>query len=232
MKQVILSLLLGIFVSTCFASGIGYALSGGGARGFAHVGILKVLEEEGIQPDYIAGTSIGAIIGAFYALGYNAAEIESLSLNINWESIFDERQSRNDLYIGQKRWAPFGNAEFEIDDAWKMQLPSSVYSGVNLNLELFRAFSIASKQREFRSFPIPFAAIGTDLLNGDPKVFDQGSLMQALRASMSIPSLLLPFAVDGRLYIDGGISQNLPIDLVKQMGATNVIGFKIGRAHV
>ncbi|MDY0336311.1 MAG: patatin-like phospholipase family protein [Candidatus Cloacimonadaceae bacterium] len=227
MKKLLLLAGFVLLFVLCSASGIGYALSGGGARGFAHIGILKVLEEEGIQPGYISGTSIGAIIGAFYSMGFNAAEIESLALEIKWQEILEERQSRKDLYIGQKRWAPYGNITFELNEYWAPQLPSSVYNVNNVNLKLFELYAAGSVITDFNDLPIPFSCVGTNLVSGQPKVFNRGSIMQAVRASMSIPSILQPFAIDGDIYIDGGISQNLPINVVKDMGASSVVGIKV-----
>ncbi len=222
--------LLSILLFLCLslqAEKLGYAFSGGGARGFAHIGVLKVLEEEGLRPDYISGSSIGAIIGALYAMGYNAAEIEELCLNLDWEDLTRDIHQRRELYIGQKRWLPYGNVEFELNDNWIPQLPSSVFVGNRINLELFRLTAAASQATDFDHLPIPFACNATNLITGQPKVFRQGSLMQALRASMSIPSLVKPFEINDEIYIDGGVSQNLPIDILHKLGADKVIGIKV-----
>lgn len=205
---------------------IGYALSGGGARGFAQIGMLKVLEENGIYPDYISGTSIGAVVGALYAMGYNASEIEAMALSIDWQSVFQDTFERKELYIGQKRWPPYGNLLFEMDERWTPQLPQSVYAANNINLELFRFFVSTSKVQRFDQLPIPFSCVATNLLTGEMRIFDDGSLMQAVKASMSIPSIMKPFHLADSLYIDGGISQNLPAQKVRDMGADFVIGMK------
>ncbi|MCK9309447.1 MAG: patatin-like phospholipase family protein [Candidatus Cloacimonetes bacterium] len=227
LKALLCALFLFASLAVLNAQKIGYALSGGGARGFAHIGVLKVLEEEGIKPDYIAGSSIGAIIGALSAMGYSAAEIEDLCLAMNWEYLTQDIHLREDLYIGQKRWAPYGNAVFELSDTWVPRLPSSVYVGNRINLELFKLFAPASQVSSFDDLDIPFACNATNLINGKAKSFRSGSLMQALRASMSIPSLVKPFDIDGNIYIDGGVSQNLPGELLHEMGADVVIGCKV-----
>lgn len=227
MKKYLLLAGLFLLVSLCTAKGIGYALSGGGARGFAHIGVLKVLEEEGLSPDYVSGTSIGAIIGAFYAMGYNATEIESLALSIDWDQLFEQRFSRQNLYIGQKRWAPYGNVTFELSKNWALQLPSSVYNVNNVNIKLFELYAASSAVNDFQDLPIPFSCIGTNLVTGQPRIFSSGSIMQAVRASMSIPSILQPFDIDGETYIDGGIAQNMPINAVKNLGADSVVGIKV-----
>lgn len=205
---------------------MGYALGGGGARAFAHIGVLKVLEENGIQPDYICGTSMGAVIGALYAQGYDAQSIQDKLLKVDWQSALDDAFKRKELYIGQKRWAPYGAVNFGIDDEAKLKLPSSVWVGNKLNLELARLFAGSEADIDFHQLPIPFGCIATDLLSGQKVIFDHGNLMQAVRASLSIPSLLEPFELDDRLYIDGGVSQNLPSAETKEMGADYVIGIK------
>jgi len=227
MKKYLILTGLVLLIGLCSAKGIGYALSGGGARGFAHIGVLKVLEEEGLKPDYISGTSIGAIIGAFYAMGYNAAQIESLALETDWKQIFNSRHSRKDLYIGQKRWAPYGNITFELRDNFSPRLPSGVYNVNNVNLKLFELYAATSNVKDFRDLEIPFSCIATNLVTGKPKVFTEGSIMQALRASMSIPSILEPFEIDGDIYVDGGIAQNMPITMAQDMGADSVVGIKV-----
>jgi len=226
-KLFVTSILMVLVIIPLNAQKLGYALSGGGARGFAHIGVLKVLEEEGIRPDYIAGSSIGAIIGAQYAMGYSAKEIEELCLNINWSGLARDVHKRGELYIGQKRWAPYGNATFELNEAWVPQLPSSVYIGNNINLELFKLVASASQVKGFDQLPISFACNATNLITGQPKTFVSGSLMQALRASMSLPSLVNPFEINGEIFIDGGVSQNMPINLLHEMGADEVIGIKV-----
>ncbi|MDY0298824.1 MAG: patatin-like phospholipase family protein [Candidatus Cloacimonadaceae bacterium] len=227
MKRILLVIVLSTIFVTCYATGLGYALSGGGARGFAHIGILKVLEEEGIKPDYVTGTSIGAIIGSFYALGYTAVEIESLAVSINWDELMLDNVSRGDLYVGQKRWTPFGNAVLELDDGWNPKLPTSLYRANSLNLKLFELYAPASNIRDFNLLPIAFSCVATNLQDGTPKIFNSGSLMQAVRASLSVPSLMQPFRVGEDIYIDGGISQNLPIEEVKNMGADKVVAIKV-----
>jgi predicted acylesterase/phospholipase RssA len=160
-------------------------------------------------------------------MGYNAVEIERIAKSIDWNMLLPDNLSRRDLYVGQKRWAPFGNIVLELDDGWNPKLPSSLYRANNLNLQLFELFAPAARHRSFASLPIPFSCVATDLHNGDAKVFSKGSLMQAVRASLSVPSLMLPFNVNERVYIDGGIAQNLPISQVRDMGAETVIGLKV-----
>jgi len=208
------------------AKKIGIALSGGGARGFAQIGMLKVLEEEGIYPDYIAGTSIGAIVGAMYAMGYTASEMEALALMIDWQELFSDAYTRRDLNLAQKRWAEYGNVHFEIDEEGSFRIPQGMISANNINLELFRLFAATSHIESFNRLPIPFRCVATNLISGNMRVFDQGSLMQAVRASMSIPSILKPFELADSIYIDGGISNNLPVEQLIDMGAEISIAMK------
>ncbi|MCD4796957.1 MAG: patatin-like phospholipase family protein [Candidatus Cloacimonetes bacterium] len=203
---------------------IGLALSGGGARGFAHIGVLKVIDELEIPVDYIAGTSIGAVIGGLYAMGYSGAEIEEIFLDIKWDDIFDESISRDDIYIGQKRWKPYSNFNFALDDRFIPVIPQAFISGNNLVNTLFDITYPVSHIRDFNELQIPFRCVATNILNGEFKVFSEGSLIEVLRASMSFPSVIEPFELDGQLYIDGGIRANLPAEIVKEMGADFIIG--------
>ncbi|MDD2331222.1 MAG: patatin-like phospholipase family protein [Candidatus Cloacimonetes bacterium] len=223
---ILIAVLAGI-VSSLSAEGLGLALSGGGARGFAHIGMLKVLDENEIYPDYISGTSVGAIVGALYAMGYSAREIEEFALSVDWSDVFEDSYQRFDLYIGQKRWAPYGNAVFNLGDNWHPKLPQGVYTGNKINYELFRILSSSFVTDDFSQLPIPFACIATDLITGEQKVFQNGSLLHAVRASMSIPSIVEPHFYKGSYYIDGGITQNFPVGQVLDMGADTVIGLKV-----
>jgi NTE family protein len=129
--------------------------------------------------------------------------------------------------VGQKRWAPFGNLVLELDEGWNPKLPSSLYRANNLNLALFETYAAASQVDDFGLLPIPFSCVATNLQTGEATVFRQGSLMQAVRASLSVPSLMLPFEVEGNKYIDGGIAQNMPIAQVKALGAESVLAVKV-----
>jgi len=226
-STVLLILLLLLASIGLDAAGLGYALSGGGARGFAHIGILKVLEEQGVYPDQISGTSIGAIVGAGYAMGYSASELERLLLDLDIMSLLDDRYERQNLYIGQKRWPSHGNLTLNMGQDWWPRLPSSIFIANRLNLAFSVLASPAAPYREFSQFPVPYSCVATDLGSGEMMVFSQGSLMQAMRASMSVPSLVKPFSLGGRYYIDGGVSQNLPIPQARELGADAVIGFKV-----
>jgi len=206
---------------------IGLALSGGGSRGLAHIGILKVIDELDIKIDYIAGTSMGAVIGGLYAMGYSAIEIEEMILNNDFDKIFDEVVSREDLYIGQKRWMPYANYYFDLDDKFRPGLPEALFSGSNLINTLFDYTYSASKINDFSKLPIEYKCVATNIRTGKMKVFDSGNLHEVMRASMSAPSILQPMKIDGELYIDGGIRANLPSEVVQKMGADIIIGLQL-----
>lgn len=202
---------------------IGLALSGGGARGLAQIGVLKVLEEENISIDYIAGTSIGSIIGGLYAAGYSASEIEKMILQTKWDDIFDETICRENYYIGEKRWKPLANYYFVVDDNFVPRLPQAFLTGEDLISKLFSFTYPVAHIRDFDKFPIPFRCVSTDILNGKEKIFSEGSLHETMRASMSFPSIFQPMRLEGNLYIDGGIVNNLPVQILKEMGADFII---------
>jgi NTE family protein len=204
---------------------IGLALSGGGARGLAHIGVLKVIDELEIPVDCIAGTSTGAIIGGLYAMGYSGAEIEDIVLGITWKDIFDEKICREDVYIGEKRWGPFANIYFALDDKFIPKLPQAFLSGNNLVNKLFEIF-YPVHINDFNELPIPFRCVATNILTGEITVFEEGSLHEAIRASMSFPSIIKPFELHNQLYVDGGIVKNLPVEAARSMGADIVIGIK------
>lgn len=224
------ALFLVIILLACIplsAGGVGYAFSGGGARGFAQLGILKVLEENGVYPDYISGVSMGALVGGLYAMGYSASEVEVLLLDLDFLATIGYGYQREDLYIGQKRWPSYGNLTLSLDDGWTPNLPTGLFIGNKLSLELADLFAPASGIEDFDNLPVGFNCLSTDLVSGELVVFDSGSLMQAVRASVSIPSVMAPFEFNGRTYVDGGLLQNMPIPQVIAQGADAVIGLKV-----
>jgi NTE family protein len=226
-KAIILLGLLFCLSPVAATEKIGLALSGGGARGFAHIGMLKVIDEVGLPIDAISGTSIGAIIGGLYSMGYTAVEIESLFVNIDWNQLFDDKVSRSDLSVSQKRWAPYGNYSFIINKGLIPDLPSGFIPGERIDELLFSMFYQASSTTNFDDLPIPFRCVATNLVTGEEKIFSSGSMAEAIRASMSIPSIFHPFELDGQLYIDGGISQNLPAAVLSDMGVNHCVGLKV-----
>lgn len=208
---------------------IGLALSGGGARGAAHVGVIRVLEEMNIPIDCIAGTSMGAIIGGLYAAGLSTDELTAALRDIDWKDAFQDAPSRQDLSYHRKQddrgFLIKAKAGFKEG---KVHFPKGLVQGQKLNLILKDLTMKVAQVTDFDSLRIPFRAVATDLGTGEPVVLGRGNLATALRASMSIPGALEPVEIDGRVLVDGGVSNNLPIDVVRAMGADVVIAVSIG----
>lgn len=222
----ILLMICGLAVNLYARPKIGLVLSGGGAKGLAHIGMLRVIEETKLPIDCIVGTSMGAIIGGLYAMGYSANEIEQAILQVDWDNLMDDEVSREDIYVGQKRWFPNANYYFNLDNRFNPSLPQGFIIGNNIHLKLNELTWKAAHIHDFNKLKIPFRCVGTSLLTGKSIIFDSGSLADAMRASSSLPSLFMPFEYNNDLIIDGGISQNLPIDIAKAMGMDIVIGLK------
>jgi NTE family protein len=208
---------------------IGLVLSGGGARGLAHVGVLKVLERERIPIDAIAGTSMGAIIGGLYASGMSATEIEHELLALRWDEVFSPRVERPREPQRRKEqdadYAPV--IELGMRDGVLMS-PKAAVSSRGLD-ELLRRYTLrAGTLRDFDALPIPFRAVATDMETGQPVVLGSGDLATALRSSMSVPGVFAPTEVDGRILGDGGLVNNVPIDVARTMGVDRVIVVNIG----
>ena len=204
---------------------IGIALEGGGAKGLAHIGVLQWFEDHHIPIDYIAGTSMGGLVGGLYATGYSPAEIKRIIENIDWNEVLGGGTPYPDLAFRRKedlRSFPNG-LELGLRDG-RLQSPGGLNSGQTVRLIIDRSVLPYSDTRTFDSFPIPFRCVATDLVSGKPVVFKDGSLANALRATMSIPAVFAPVREDGKVYADGGLLNNLPTDVVKEMGADIVVG--------
>jgi NTE family protein len=203
---------------------IGLVLSGGGARGTAHVGVLKVIEELNIPVDYIAGTSMGAIIGGLYASGMSPEDIEKALAGIDWLDVLTDSPRRKDLSYRRKR----EDEEFLVRQAaglndGKLELPQGLLQGQKLLLLLKELSLPVAKIHDFDLLRIPYRALATDISTGDAVVLSGGDLALAMRASASIPSAFAPVEIDGKLLVDGGVSNNLPVKVVKEMGADHLI---------
>ncbi len=208
---------------------IGVALSGGGALGTAHIGVLKVLEELRVPVDCIAGTSMGAIVGGLYALGLDASELEALVLDMDWRAVLDDRVDRRRLPFRRKVDDLTYLSAVEIGfNGGRFQLPASLIAGHRLGFELQSLTVPAVGLASFDELPIPFRAVATDLETGEAVVLSSGDLGRAIRASMAVPGVFPAMEIDGRLLVDGGLVQNLPVDLVRAMGADIVIAVDVG----
>ncbi len=207
---------------------IGLVLSGGSARGIAHIGVLKVMEECGIIPDYITGTSMGSIIGALYSLGYSPDEIEQLVLNMDWVNILSDELSYKEIDIFWKQDYPELPLKMSFTFTDLPTLPNGLIQGQKV-LSLLQELTWRSNLcGSFDDFPIPFRCVATDLVTGKPIVFSKGNLSLAIRSSMSLPSIFSPVIMDSMILVDGGILRNYPILECKEMGADIIIGSLTG----
>lgn len=202
---------------------VGLVLSGGGAKGFAYIGLLRVLNETGLQVDYIGGTSIGSIIGGLYALGYHPDSIEAMIRQQNWDNLLRDVIDRKYVAYEEKEFGEKFIVTLPFREK-KIALKSSLYYGQEINLLLNRYFSPAYNVTDFRDLPTPFLCIGTDLLTGRDVVLDKGYLPMAIRASMSIPGFFSPVEYMDLYLVDGGVINNYPVMNVKDMGAEFIIG--------
>ena len=208
---------------------VGLVLSGGGARGFAHVGVLKALEAAKVPVDLIVGTSMGAIIGGLYASGMTADDLEREILAVDWGGLFDRREPRQ--LLSQRR----KEEDFELSPVLMLGfrkgefvLPTGAVSTRSLEM-LLRRYTLSTRHlATFDGLPTPFRAVATDMETGQAVVLDHGDLAAALRASMSVPAVFSPLEVDGRVLGDGGLVNNLPVDVARRMGADVVIAVNIG----
>jgi NTE family protein len=208
---------------------IGLVLSGGGARGVAHIGVLKVLEEQRIPIDAIAGTSMGAVVGGLYASGLTAKEIEGIMTSINWQDAFRDRPPREDLTLRRKQEDQNFLVKFPLGiRGGKLLLPKGLIQGQRLNQLLRRLTLPVARITNFDELPTRFRALATDLETGDGVILDSGDLTSAMRASMSVPGVFAPVERDGRLLVDGGISENLPVDIARSMGVDILIVVDVG----
>ena len=208
---------------------IGLVLSGGGARGAAHIGVLKVLEELKVPIDAIAGTSMGAVVGGLYASGLTAREIEGVMTSVNWVDAFRDTPPRSELNFRRKQEDQNFLVEFPLGiRAGRILLPKGLIQGQKLNQMLRRMTSPAAKIQDFDSLPTPFRAVATDLVTGEGVIMSEGDLPTAMRASLSAPGVFAPVERDGRLLVDGGISENLPIDVARTMNVDVLIVVDVG----
>ena len=207
---------------------IGLVLSGGGARGAAHIGVLKVLEELQVPIDLIVGTSMGSIVGAAYATGLSTEEMEKVIKTITTDRLFTDNPPRQDQTMRRKDddLRPYFVPELAVTPDGVL-LPKGLVTGVALEGELRRLVQVTSA-RSFDELPIPFRAIATDIGTGEMVVLKEGSVVQAIRASMSVPGAVAPVEMGRRQLVDGGLVRNLPIDIARSMGAEVIIAVNLG----
>ena len=208
---------------------IGLVLGGGGARGAAHIGVLKVLEELRIPVDYIAGTSMGSIVGGLYATGMSPEEIETEVLAMDWDDLFNDYPSREELSFRRKRDDDFYAFKAKPGfNAGKVELPLAFIRGQKMDLALNRLTLPMVEVTAFDHLPIPFRAVATDIETGKEVVLGSGSLAKSIRASMAVPAAFDPVEIDGRLLVDGGLANNVPVSVARDMGAEVLIVVDVG----
>jgi len=207
---------------------IGLVLSGGGAKGLAHIGALKVLEEAGVIPDYISGTSMGSIIGGLYSIGYSAGALSKLNHTINWQLLLSDYIPLRNISLEEKHDYKRYFVELPIRNG-RLMLPTGLLEGQNLSNLLSGLTWKTAGIDSFDHFPYPFRCVGTDIINGGIVDFKSGDLAMRMRASMAIPSVFTPVVVDSsQVIVDGGVIRNFPVDEVIEMGADIVIGVYAG----
>ncbi len=224
--------LLGLFLFSTLADArpkIGLALGGGGAKGAAHIGVLKILEQHNIPIDYIAGTSIGSVVGGMYATGLSADEVETLMFSTPWEQGYSDSVPREKLPWRIKQQNDKFNIPLEMGiEHAQLKMPSGLLQGQKA-MELLRGvLGVHPNFDSFDDLAIPYRAVATDLASYRMVVLDKGNLIAAMQASSSVPGALAPAEMGSLLLVDGGITQNLPVDVVRSMGADIVIAVDIG----
>jgi NTE family protein len=206
---------------------IGLALSGGAAHGIAHIGVLKVMEESGIRPDYITGVSMGSIIGGMYSLGYSADSLTKILKKINWEALLSNKIPENKVIFIEK--GHFNNSIISLPISFKeMKLPSGLIDGQLIENALSYYSWPAADINDFSKLPIPFMCLATDLISFKTIELKSGYLPDAIRASCSIPTVFTPIKIDTMLLVDGGMTRNFAPGEAKSMGADIVIGSYVG----
>jgi NTE family protein len=202
---------------------LGLTLGGGSALGLAHIGVLKYLEEQHIPVDDITGTSMGGLVGGFYATGLSPAELETIVRNAHWDDLLSGSYRFYDEPVVEKQKWNRQTGELTFRFGRRFSLPAGINPGQSLALLLSRHTQAYSDLTTFDDLPIPFRCVATDLVAGTPFVLDRGSLPKALRATMALPGIFTPVNLDGKVLIDGGVTNNLPVDVARKMGAEKVI---------
>lgn len=207
---------------------VALVLSGGGAKGYAHLGVLRVLEKEDIKIDYIAGTSIGALVGTLYSIGYSIDEIEKVLDNLNIESFLESGSDLTGLDLAKKETLKKYSFYINFDNELNYSLPKGLRETEELYLVVKNSLKNYENIKNFDNFPIPIRVVATNLNTGETKSFSEGDIAKILTASMAIPTIFEPVEVNGALYVDGLVSRNLPVEEAYDMGADLVIASDVG----
>ncbi|MFA0726074.1 patatin-like phospholipase family protein, partial [Vibrio sp. 10N.222.48.A4] len=207
---------------------VAVVLAGGGAKGAAHIGVLKALEEMQIPVDYITGTSMGAYVGGLYATGMSADEIESFIYTVDWNRGYRDRVDRSDRRVRDKEYEDRYQLNTDLGLGWgEIKARKGVVQGQNMLRILRETTGNLSPLDSFDSLAIPYRSVATDIIDLEEVVIDHGHLVDAMMASMSVPGALPPYEVDGRMLVDGGVTNNMPVDVARAMGADIVIAIDI-----
>ncbi|RZN84717.1 MAG: patatin [Winogradskyella sp.] len=205
---------------------VGLVLSGGGAKGFAHIGALKVIDSLGIKVDYIAGTSMGAIIGSLYSSGYSGKQLDSLFKSIDFDMLINDKFSRKSKSLAERN----NSERYAVSlpfQKFKISLPSGLSRGQNVYNLLYKMMLPVNDVSNFEDLPIPFFCIATNIETGEPVIMDKGNLAEAVAASGAFPSLFQPVEIDNKIYIDGGVTNNYPIKELREKGMDIIIGVDV-----
>jgi NTE family protein len=230
LRLLLLGLVLAVFTQPAQAERpkIGLALSGGGAKGSAHIAVIELLEANNIPVDYVAGTSIGAYVGGLYALGHTAAEIKEIMYSADFQSGFSDAIDRAKLPFRDKR--PYDKFNIKLEAGYRdgeIRLPGGVLYGQSMTAVYRQSVGNIASLTSFDDLAIPFRAVATDLATSEKVVLDHGDLVKAMKASATVPGVLVPVHLQGKFLVDGGMSENLPISQVRAMGADVVIAVDI-----
>ncbi len=205
---------------------VGLVLSGGGARGIAQIGVIRVLEQQHIPIDVIVGNSLGSVIGGLYASGYSTTQLENIVSQTNWTDLlsFSEETKRTELFVGQREYQQEGFLELRFDGLQPI-IPSAISGGQRLSnyFSYLTLQALYHPNPSFDDLKIPFRAVATDLLSGKRIILDHGSLSEAMRASIAVPLLYAPLETDSTSLVDGGLVSNIPVDVAKSLGCDIVI---------
>ncbi len=205
---------------------VGLVLSGGGAKGFAHIGVLKVLERLGVRVDYVGGTSAGAMIGALYASGYNANQLDSIIISYDFDELIKDKIPRNKYNFYQKENSEKYAISLPVKNK-KVGFPKALSKGQNILNELTKLTQHVHNISDFKKLPIPFYCVATNIENGNKEILESGFLPLAVKASGAFPTLLEPVEIDGKLLVDGGIVNNFPIDIMQKKDIDVIIGVDV-----
>lgn len=208
---------------------VGLVLSGGGAKGIAHVGALKVIEELGIPIDFVGGTSMGSIVGGLYAYGYSAHQLDSIFTAADWRLLLNDQPEWTDVFYEDKKnymlSLPF---DFKSE---KSIVPIGFLRGQHINNLFYTLTSQSYRYKNFKDFNIPFFCVGANIVNGQPVYMDSGNLALSMRASMAVPGVFAPVKLDTMILVDGGVLNNFPVDIMRERGADIVIGVDVGFSY-